>query len=279
MNIGTETRLAAACALAVGIGLSAYAQGGSQPSSTQPQSQRPSGQTPSGQSPSGQTMTGETVSVTGCVVRDSATNASQGQTQGMFKLTNVQMSGASPSSSSANAGRTNNSGASNNSGEGSSNSSASSSAAAGRNAMSQPAEYHLVAGSGVDLSQHVNHRVQISGTQTNGRGGRAGASTMGNSTGSANAPGPGASNSGGSTNAPGGGASNSGGSTNAPGGSASNSGGSANAPGAGASSNSGSGTTRTGDAQDAARRGGQAGVAAVPTLTVTNVTMIASTCQ
>ena len=228
MKIRQQPALTLACAWALGATLAA--QRGVQPPSTD-QSEQP--RAPSAQAAS-------TITMTGCLVRDTATNAAQSQgpgpAQSLFKLTNVQMMDASgagrPTAPSAgNPPPATNPGASTST----STSSATSSASARGSAMSQPTEYQLRAGAGVDLAPHENHRVQVTGT-SDGRGGRSGPG-MDNSTGAATAP------------------------------------------GAGSPNNTASGESRGGNAQDAGSgRRGQAGSARTLTLTVTSVTMISSTC-
>lgn len=167
--------IVAACGIAALSSLTLAAQQSTQPS-TQPSS----------------SDSGRTVTVTGCLQswdgssstvgrsgttpsrpESSATSSAAG---GQFILTNVQQGSSSDSASST-----------------SSASSASSSAAA--------QTYVVSAGSsGVNLSQHLNHKVQITGTTISARAGSSGSGTTDQS---ATADRPGSSSSPGSSSAPG----------------------------------------------------------------------------
>ena len=248
--------LSAACVLTFGITVSAQnPQPNPQPQ--QPPQPRPSDSMRPSMPTAAAHDASATVTLTGCVARDTGTNSSMNagaqtargsqvpagsQAATMFKLTNVEMANRAGSAGASSA----------QSGVGRSSSSQAPGSphqgAGTAGASAHVSEYRLVAGANVDLSAHLNHRVSVTGTRT------------GVPSGSPDAP-------------------------------TGMSSGSAQAPGAGSSSNSGSGSSSAptssqrpaSDPRSAPVAGQEHGATHntmnIPTLMVTNVTMIASTCQ
>ena len=174
-----KKNIVAACGIAALSSLTLAAQQSSQPS------------TRAGQSGS---ESGQTVTVTGCLQswdgsstvgrsgttpsRPESSASSSSSAGGQFILTNVQQGGSSDSSSASST---------------SSTSSPSTTASPGSSASSSSRgagqTFILSAGSsGVNLSQHVNHKVTITGTTMSGRSGSSGSGTTDQS-GTADRPG------------------------------------------------------------------------------------------
>ena len=194
MKARTHTSLVLACALAFGVGVVAQ----SQPPDSRPVPP-PGSQQPAQPARSAAGDTGP-VTLTGCLVRDTATAAGSSSvnrgSQGiMFKLTQIEPGGMSDRAASAPSGVSTPapaSGANTPAQRPGANSQASD--------IRHPDEFRLVAAAaGVDLSEHLNHRVRVTGTRS-----AAGSSstTPAMSSGSASSPGSGSSNNSGSGSSP-----------------------------------------------------------------------------
>lgn len=256
--------LSAACVLTFGFTVTA-----AQNPSTNPQP-RPSDSTRPSVPSATPHHTSAPVTLTGCLVRDTGTDrdvsvgagaqsgrgaqrpAEASQAAAMFKLTNVEMdsraasAGASPAQGGVSSSPSNQAPSSPHQAAG----------AAGSTAHAS--EYRLVPGANVDLSAHLNHRVSVTGTRSELSTGSAG-TPPGMSSGSAQSPGSGSSSNSGSGSA----------GAHSPSGSASSSG-----PASSQQPASGQPGRMTGQHDGSMSHG-----ANIPTLMVTNVTMIASTCQ
>ena len=237
MKARTQTSLAVACAIAFGIGVVAQSQVPDSRPAPAPGSQQPAQPARSAASETGP------VTLTGCLVRDIGTMATaagsssvnRGSQGIMFKLTQIERAGMSAGAASAPSGASSPAPA-----PGVDTSAPRPGANAQASDMSHAGEFRLVAAAaGVDLSEHLNHRVRVTGTRS------AAGSTP-------TAPGV--------------------------------SSGSASSPGSGSSSNSGSGSSSSsGSSQSRAMQSApteqdqHAGM--TPTLMVSSITMVSSTCQ
>jgi hypothetical protein len=267
LRMKSKILVAASAAIVLASLLTVSAQG---PSQTPTPS--PSGQTPGASGQRGRDMeTVRTMTLTGCLVADTAPGSGAAAGSGRasqaaaYKLTNVAMS--SDSSGSGGSGRAGSAagGDSDRSSEtpsrGSGSSAGQSSSAGRAGSMAHPSEYRLTAASGVDLAEHVNHTVRVTGTTTGmGSGmGSSSSSSAGSSAGSSSSPGPNAS----------------------PGSSAT--------PGQGAPSGAGGQPDRDDSARTPSSPGGTPGArgrsSATPSTTmapaflVQSVTMVSATCQ
>ena len=161
MRVTTQRNFGVAVITACALSAGGYAQSTPTPSdptpSSTPSTQTPSTQTPSSQTPSSQSGSrpDSTVTIQGCVARDTAAGASTAA----YKLTDAQM-GANGATSSARS------------------SSSTSSAASTMSAD----EFKLDAGSSVNLSQHVNQKVEITGTLSPSANGASSSMSSSNST-------------------------------------------------------------------------------------------------
>jgi hypothetical protein len=188
-----------ACVAASSMWLHAQAtpqgQGGGAPTTQQPGQGRPAGQPAQPGQPGQPGAAGQSgregsmpnqVTLTGCIQRDSAPGGAQAGPSEMFKLTNAslaEMGSAAGGSSSASPGAGGREATdSGRAGSADVNPGGTGSRAAG--AMAAAREYRLSASGGVNLSQHVNHRVRLMGTVTPaGRAGRMGAARSGGASG------------------------------------------------------------------------------------------------
>jgi hypothetical protein len=242
MNRQIQTSLTAACALALGFTV-ATAQSQDQSSPRPPAGAR----APAASTEPSQAST-SAITLTGCVVNDTTAGGTTGrpsgaaQIRGAFRLTNVQMGAPGRSADGSASAAHATPGAASRSGASQATQGATDAAGAAPHATT----YRLMPAGGVDFSAHLNHRVQVTGTQSGVSSAEAGSATA-MSTGSAQSPGSGSANNSGSGSAP--------------------------------AKPSPPTSTQSSDSRSGQHGSLAAESAAVPTLLVTNITMIASTCQ